>query len=99
MVGYWAPSCPVTTDRDDVLATAYIKDGEAMIALASWASRDVEVELSIDWGALGIDPAVATIVAPAIEKFQLAASFALGKAIPVPRGKGWLLIVSEGKDK
>ena len=39
------------------------------------------------------DPNKAEIVAPAIEGFQEARRFAVGEAIPVAPGKGWLLEV------
>lgn len=35
MIEYWAPSCPVTTGRPDVLATVYRKKSSALISLAS----------------------------------------------------------------
>ncbi|HEX7048815.1 MAG TPA: glycoside hydrolase domain-containing protein, partial [Longimicrobiales bacterium] len=96
MIGYWVPSNPVRTGRDDVLATVYQGEGRALIALASWAAAPVDVTLDIDWETLGIDPAKATITAPAIEGFQAAATFAPGEAVPVAPGKGWLLVVGAG---
>jgi hypothetical protein len=64
-----------------------------MIAMASWATGEAEVRLSIDWRALGIDPATATIEAPAIDRFQPGRRFAVGDPIPVAPGKGWLLVL------
>ena len=93
MVGYWAPDRPVRTGREEVLATAYLKDGAALVALASWAESPVRVQLQIDWDALGIDPRVASISAPAVEGFQEARTFDIDQAIPVEPGKGWLLEV------
>jgi hypothetical protein len=95
MIGAWVEASPVKTGRDDVLATVYAKPGRAMVALASWAEEDVEVRLAIDWKALGLDPARATVSAPAIEGFQEARAFAADGKVPVARGKGWLLVVSE----
>ncbi len=99
MVGYWARRPPVTTGREDVLATVYRKPGErkALVALASWAPGAVEVALAIDWASLGIDPARARIEAPAIARFQEARRFAAGEPVPVAPGKGWLLVVSEAE--
>jgi hypothetical protein len=91
MLGYWSPSCPVRTGRADVPATVYAKDGAALVALASWAEADTEVRLAVDWRALGIDPDAATITAPGIAGFQPARTFAAGDAIPVAKGRGWLL--------
>jgi hypothetical protein len=35
-LGYWSPKCPVRTDHPGVLATAYVKKGKTLIALAHW---------------------------------------------------------------
>ncbi|MGA2202629.1 MAG: glycoside hydrolase domain-containing protein [Terriglobales bacterium] len=90
MIGFWVPSSPVRTGNPSVLATVYQADGRALVAVASWAKDPTEVKLSIDWKALGIDPADATITAPAIANFQDAASFRLEQPIPVQPGRGWL---------
>ena len=47
MVGWWEKDCPVRTGREDVLATAYVKPGKTLIALASWAPEKAEVRLRI----------------------------------------------------
>ena len=95
MIGYWAEDCPVRTGREDVLATVYRKPDKSLIALAGWAAEDVKVELSIDWQALGLDPAEASLTAPAIEGFQDEATFAPMDEIPVEQAKGWLLIAEK----
>jgi hypothetical protein len=64
-----------------------------MIALASWATDTVNVQLRINWAALGLTPARVSIWAPAIDRFQEARTFRVGEAIPVVPGKGWILIV------
>ncbi|WP_129588376.1 glycoside hydrolase domain-containing protein [Solilutibacter silvestris] len=93
MIGWWAPDAPVKTGRKDVLATVYQRQGRAMIAIASWAPQATSVPLQIDWKALGIDPAKATITAAAIAGFQPARTFKRDEAIPLEPGKGWLLVV------
>ncbi|MEP6927484.1 MAG: glycoside hydrolase domain-containing protein [Ginsengibacter sp.] len=93
MIGYWSGNCPVKTDNDKVLATVYEKRGSSLISIASWDDNDTDVQLKIDWKKLGIDPAKATIVAPAIKNFQPPKTFNLNEKIPVAKGKGWLLIV------
>jgi hypothetical protein len=93
MIGYWSPECPVRTGREDIPATVYLKKGAAMVALASWAQQDTTIRLNIDWQRLGIDPEHATIEAPAIQNFQAARHFAPGEAIPIEKGKGWLLVI------
>ena len=68
-----------------------------MIAIAGWAKKDVKCKLSIDWNALGLDANKVRLTAPAIKNFQPSAVFEVNKAIPIPRGKGWLLIIDEIK--
>ncbi|WP_216823370.1 glycoside hydrolase domain-containing protein [Niastella vici] len=97
MIGYWSPNCPVTTGTPQVPATVYRKQGAALVAIASWAAADTTVQLVIDWKKLGLDPAKATITAPAIKNFQPARSFLPGEALPVSKGKGWLLLLSQPK--
>ena len=109
MIGWWAATNPVRTGTKDVLATAYVRkaagkgEGTAgpsgrtgnatMVALASWAKAPVDVRLAIDWKALGLDPRKATIIAPAIDKFQEAGSFKPGDPVRIDPGKGLLLII------
>ncbi|HLP58560.1 MAG TPA: glycoside hydrolase domain-containing protein, partial [Candidatus Deferrimicrobium sp.] len=98
MTGYWSPDCPVKTDNKDVLATTYVIKGKrTMVAIGSWAKKNVKCKLSIDWNALGLDINKARITAPVIKNFQPAAVLAPNKAIPIPKGKGWLLIIDEIK--
>jgi hypothetical protein len=93
MLGYWSPDCPVRTDNKEILATAYVKDGAVLIALASWAGEPVQCRLNVDWKALGLDEKTAVFRAPAIPDFQPEAKFKSGDQIPVDPGKGWLLIL------
>jgi len=64
-----------------------------MVSIASWAPENKSVTLAINWAALGIDPARARITAPAIWGFQEAMVFKPNDPIPVPAGKGWLLVI------
>lgn len=91
MMGYWSPRCPVQTDNTNILATAYVKPGQSLIAIASWAPADEPVRLKIDWKTTGLKPGQAVLVAPEIAGFQKAARFAPDDLIPVPKGQGWLL--------
>jgi hypothetical protein len=95
MIGYWSDRCPVKTSDPAVLATVYQKKGKCLVSLASWADTDVNVTLQVDWKKLGIDPARAHITAPLISNFQVAHSFGLHEQIPVPRSKGWLLVIEQ----
>lgn len=91
MYGWWMDNPPVTTGRPDVLATAYVKDGKTLIALASWAPDTANVTLTLDWKRLGVKQSGAILATHPIDRFQDAAMFRLGDAIPVAPGKGWLL--------
>jgi hypothetical protein len=88
MLGYWSPRNPVATGRDDVLATTYLRDGRALVAVASWADEPVEMRLDIDWAAIGA--ASRSVRAETIEGFQSAAEFTDG-SVPLEPGRGWLL--------
>lgn len=93
MIGFWVPDHPVQTGREDVLATAYVRDGRALIAVAGWTREPVDVTLTIDWKALGLDPRSVTLTAPGITGFQEGRSFAASGPIPIEPGRGWLLVV------
>jgi hypothetical protein len=93
MIGYWSPACPVKTDNPGVRATVYVRKGAALVSLASWAAQDTVIRLRIDWNALGIDPKHGVIEAKEVKDFQPARVFRAGDAIPVEKGKGWLLII------
>jgi hypothetical protein len=95
MIGYWVENNPVKTNNPDVLATIYKKDKSALVSIASWAPEDVNVKLTINWKALGINPERATITAPEVKNFQHADSFKPGDDIKVKKGKGWLLVIKE----
>ena len=99
MVGYWVSSNPVKTNKKDILATAYVKDGKTMIAIASWAKKDSEVKLDIDWKKLGLNPQTTKLYAPEIPQFQAAADFDPNKPIRIPEGKGYLLILETNNNK
>lgn len=94
MIGYWVPHSPVKTSDPNVLATVYQREGKTMVALASWAKDPVTVTLTIDWRALGLNPATARVTAPAIQDFQPAMAIKPGDGIMLAPGKGWLLIIS-----
>jgi len=95
MIGYWVENNPVKTNNPEVLATIYKKDKAVLVSIASWAKEDTNVKLSIDWKALGLDPAKASITASEVKNFQQAASFKDGQDIAVEKGRGWLLVIKE----
>lgn len=95
MIGYWSAECPVRADHPDVLATAYVKNGSALISVASWANDPVKCRLKINWEALGLDRSKVLLQAPGIADFQPEASFDPNEALPIEPGKGCLLILKE----
>jgi hypothetical protein len=95
MLGWWDARCPVRTGRDDVLATAYVKPGKTLIALASWAKETTAVRLQIDWPALGLDASKAQLIAPEVKDFQPARRWRPDEPISVEPLRGWLIYVSE----
>jgi hypothetical protein len=97
MKGYWKKDCPVHTSHPDIYATAYVKKGETLISLASWADKIVRVRLIIDWKAIGLNENKAVLIAPEIEDFQEARTFKPTDAIPVEPLKGWLVYAKARK--
>jgi hypothetical protein len=93
MIGYWASTVPVRTDRDSVPATVYLRKGRALVALASWGKGTQRVRLTFDWKTLGMNPRKVHLFAPAVEGFQDSTEFATDIEIPVEQGKGWMLIL------
>jgi hypothetical protein len=98
MIGFWVHDRPVKSGHADIMITSYLRPGKALLAIASWADEDEEIALRIDWQALGLDQEKCTITAREIENFQSAASFDPVARFTVPRGKGWLLEISEKQD-
>ncbi len=94
MIGYWDKSCPIKTDNKKVLATAYVKDNQVLVAIASWADEPVDCKLEINWKFLNLDSQKTKIYAPAIPNFQEEMTFDLSDKINIQPGKGWLLIIS-----
>lgn len=92
MLGYWSKRCPVKTDHDMVKATAYVREGKTLLAVASW-TEDRDVKLTIDWDAIGVDRSKAVLHAPEIPGFQSEARFNPDQLIPVPAGRGVVLVV------
>jgi hypothetical protein len=92
MLGYWLEDTPVQTGNDRVVATTYVRDGQALIALASWSERDEMVGLSLDLAALGLGERVRA-VAPAVEGLQSGSEVDLS-AVRVPAGAGLFVVLS-----
>lgn len=94
MLGYWMATCPVQTNHPAIKATAYVHHGKRLaIAVASWAAEPVTVSLTIDWKAVGLDPAKVRVSIPEIRMFQPALLAASLAALPVEPSKGWIVVV------
>ena len=74
--------------------TAYVRKGKTLLAVGSWAKRKVDVRLTFDWKALGLDPAKVSLQAPLVDGFQPKAQWAPTDTIPVSPLKGWLSYVA-----
>lgn len=90
MYGWWAADNPVRTCNPAVLATCWVRDGQAVVALASWAEATTEVTLDVDWQRLGLRPRMA---APPIEGFQPELRCAPDVPVSVEPGRGLLLVL------
>ncbi len=95
MLGWWEKDCPVRTDREDVLASAYVRACRTLVALASWAPAKTDVRLQVDWKALGLDASNARLIAPEINDFQPARAWRQEEPITVEPKRGWLIYVTE----
>jgi hypothetical protein len=71
MYGWWNRSNPVTVTPANagIYATAFVRVGTAtLVALASWNESDVDVNIVVDWEAIGIHAtsAYSTTTTPAV---------------------------------
>jgi len=92
LLGYWDDKCPVKTGSRDVLATVYRKEGQSLIALATWSRKTETVKLRIDWEALGLDGKAVRIRAPEVKGLQTPREFRVGEALTISMGGGCMLI-------
>jgi len=70
MIGYWDNKPVVTTSNKDILATAYKGKGFVIIAVGSWATAEDNINITVNYKALGLNPTSVTYVMPNIESFQ-----------------------------
>jgi hypothetical protein len=101
--GYWKPGfIPPPPLPAPTQATVYTAFGShAIIAVATWCESALNVTLSIDWAALGLDSSNAVIVAPAISDLQAASGpFSVdgtgAVTVPVDASAGIILQISLG---
>ena len=91
MKGYWLADTPVTTGREDILATTYVKPGSALVAIGSWSAKDEILSLTMNLQAMGFSGPV-RIWAPAVEGLQPAAEID-PRAVMIPAKRGLYLRV------
>ena len=95
MKGWWQSDAPVTTSDAEVKATAFIKNGKTLVALGNFSTSNKTVTLTVDWNALGLDPAKADFFAPVSAGFQSQAIYQPGATITLTAKRGLLLILDE----
>lgn len=89
VLGYWDKNCPVKTNARDTFASVYVNEGKALICVASWAKETTPVTLTVDWPALGLDPAQVRVSLPDIGSVQKPQeTFDLSQPIAILPGKG-----------
>lgn len=93
MIGYWNASSPVKTNDENVLSTVYVNKNKALVSVASWAKETKDVQLLIDWKALGIDPAKATLRMQGIKNFQDERVLKADDKITIEPTKGVLILI------
>jgi hypothetical protein len=94
MSGFWENGTVVTTNNENVYATAYVRQDKVLVAIGSWVDKPVNVKLSIDWSRLSLKPSEVTIATPEIENYQKQQYFNYGESIPINANSDCLLIIS-----
>ena len=79
------------TDNPRILATTYVRQDGALIALASWSDEDEIIRVTVDRAALGAGSDWRA-VAPAVEGLQSAAEVDLS-AVRVPANQGLFILI------
>lgn len=93
-IGYWDDANPVKTGNGEVLASVYLQNDKAMIAIGNWTDKDQIINLDIDWKKLGINADNAKIEVPEIDELQSPAIADL-KKLNIPASKGLILIIKD----
>lgn len=90
----WTP--PTSFCNASVLATTWSSFGShAVVAVATWCPSAVNVTLAVDWAALGLDAATASVTLPAIEGVQEAATLpGAGGPFEIPPNGGLLMLLA-----
>lgn len=94
MYGYWSKDCPVRTDCEQILATAYVKENQILIVLASWEEQEQTVGIDINWEAIGLRKESIKSLLPYIEHIQEQEENIDLNKLKIQPKKGIFLIIS-----
>jgi hypothetical protein len=78
-----------------VKVTLWKKAGRTLLAVGNFSAKPVQTKLAIDWKALGLDPARASLYAPAMENFQPTALLRSDAPIALAPKRGLALWLDE----
>lgn len=96
-MGYWDKEYPIHSDNKNIISSSYRDKNKMIIALANWADDTQIVNLTIDWKAVGLDPALAKVYIPNINEYQTYKELNSLNNISVKGSKGYLIVI-ESKD-
>jgi len=103
-IGYWdekpvvkVVGSSVKLGNDEILASAFAKKGSIIIAVASWKGEDVNVNLQLDYKALGLNKDKVKIIMPEIKNFQEYKELDSLDNLQVKSAKGFILEVTSVK--
>lgn len=96
-IGWWDASSPVKADAPDVKVTLWKRAGRTLVAVGNFGAKPVRTNLAIDWRALGLDPAKASLWAPKIDGFQPELVVQPGAAIGLAPKRGLAFWLDEQK--
>lgn len=70
-VGYWNPKCPIETDDENVLASAFVRGDKILFVLSNWANENRSVVLNLSrLERVGISSEGMKISIPEIQNLQ-----------------------------
>ena len=93
MVGFWDDKPLVTTNKNEVKATVYKKEGRSLISIGNFSDKTERVSLKIDFEGLGLSAEKVKFVAPEIQDFQPEKHWNAGDEITIEPRKGWLIYI------
>ena len=91
--GYWDQRCPVKTGNDNLKATVYINEDEALIAIANWTTTPQQGQLLLDEELLGFHPTSAIL--PEIKNLQQEKKIQITERMEIPGQGGWIILLKK----